>query len=61
MKRKKRLQKGIESIKKQVGIHEEKLEEAKEKGDEDLVRYYIKEIANLEREEDKKKEQLEKQ
>lgn len=58
MKRKKRLKKGIESIKNQVDVHEEKLKEAKEKGDEELTRYYEKEIGNLEKEEEKKKEQL---
>jgi len=59
MKRKKRLKKGIESIERQIEIHEEKLKEAVKKGDEELVGYYDKEIIRLEKEENKKKEKLE--
>jgi len=43
--RKKRLKKGIESLKEQIDIHEEKRRHAEEKGDEDLVDYYNREIA----------------
>lgn len=59
MKRKKRLKKGVESLKKQIEIHEEKLEEAIEKGDEELAQYYEREIVDLMKEESKKKKQLE--
>jgi phage shock protein A len=60
MKRKKRLEKGIESLKKQVEIHKEKLKQAIEEGNEELARYYIKDLARLENEEKKKEEFLEK-
>ena len=40
MKRKKRLQKGIESLENQLKIHEEKLDKAVEESDEDLIDYY---------------------
>lgn len=58
MKRKKRLKKGIESIKKQIEIHENKLEEAKERGDEELVGYYEGEIENLKKRKEDRKEKL---
>jgi len=61
MKRKKRLKKGIESIKEQIAIHKSKLEEAREEGNEELARYYEKEIPNLEKEEQRKEGLLEKQ
>ena len=60
MKRKKRLAKGIESLKKQIGVHEEKLKEAREKGNEDLTRYYEKEIKRFENTKEKKEEHLKK-
>jgi len=47
-KRKKRLKKGIESIRKQIEIHKNKLEEAKKSGNIGLAEYYEKEIKNLE-------------
>ncbi|MBS3089222.1 hypothetical protein J4402_05650 [Candidatus Pacearchaeota archaeon] len=59
MKRKKRLEKGIESLQKQIEIHKEKLKKAIDGGDEDLARYYEKDLARLEGEEIKKKEKLE--
>ena len=59
MKRKKRLEKGIESLQKQIEIHKMKLKKAIEEGNEDLARYYEKDIARLEGEEIKKKEKLE--
>lgn len=58
MKRKKRLEKGIKSIDKQIEIHEEKLKEAMEKGDEELVDYYKSELFTFEKEKQKKKEKL---
>ena len=61
MKRKKRLEKGIESIKKQEEIHQEKLKLAKEQKDECLTRYYEHELNNFEKVKKKKHEQLKKQ
>lgn len=58
MKREKRLKKGIESIGRQIEVHKEKLREAAEKGDNELVIYYEKELISFEKEEGKKKEQL---
>ncbi|MEK6926582.1 MAG: hypothetical protein AABW50_04865 [Nanoarchaeota archaeon] len=58
MKRKKRLEKGIESLKKQVEIHKEKLKKSIEEGNEDLAKYYVKDLARLEDEEKKKRDFL---
>ena len=60
MKRKKRLEKGVKSLQKQVEIHKEKLRKAIEEGNEDLARYYEKDISFMENEEKKKKDLLEK-
>lgn len=49
MKREKRLQKGIESLEKQKEIHEEKKKIAEELGQEELARYYTKEIIAFEK------------
>jgi hypothetical protein len=46
-KRKKRLQKGIDSLEKQIEFHEEKKKLARELGQEELFRYYTKEIEAL--------------
>ncbi len=56
--RKKRLKKGIESIKEQIILHEEKKDEAEKQGNVELVNYYRKEIAILENEKEKKEEIL---
>lgn len=61
MKRKKRLEKGIESLKEQIELHENKLEKAKEEGMEELVNYYEKEIRQKADELKKKKDILDKQ
>jgi len=58
MKRKKRLGKGIESLKKQIEVHKEKLRKALEDGNEERAGYYEKDIEGLEREEKKKEEQF---
>ena len=58
--RKKRLEKGITSLQKQVEIHEEKLKKAEEEGMEELVDYYNNEIEAKKRDIDKKKKLLEK-
>lgn len=42
--RKKRLQKGIDSIDKQIKLHEEKLKKAEEEDNIGLASYYKKEI-----------------
>jgi hypothetical protein len=57
-KREKRLEKGIESLEEQKKIHQEKREIAEELGEEELVRYYDKEIKKFEKEKIKKKEKL---
>tara|TARA_Y100000034_G_C6866165_1_gene394797 strand:+ start:768 stop:1013 length:246 start_codon:yes stop_codon:yes gene_type:complete len=43
-KRKKRLTKSVDSIKKQIEIHFKKLEDDLEKGDFDYARYHAKEL-----------------
>lgn len=43
--RKKRLQKGIESLGRQIRLHEEKLQKAEEEDNIGLTEYYKKEIA----------------
>lgn len=58
MKRKKRLEKGIESIKKQIDIHRQKLEEAREKGADELVDYYERDLDRLEKQKSQKEEKL---
>ena len=50
--------KGIESLKRQIEIHKEKLKKAVEEGQEELASYYVKDIARLEKEEKKKEEKL---
>lgn len=44
VKRKKRLQKGIDSLRKQIRLHEDKLKNADEEGMKELVDYYNREI-----------------
>ena len=53
MSSKKRSKKGIESLEKQIKIHQEKLEKAQEKGDLGLINYYEKEIEHFERAKEK--------
>ena len=59
--RKKRLKKGIDSLQKQIELHKEKKKQADEENNEDLARYYEREIAGLEKTEDQKEEILKKQ
>ncbi|MEK6824374.1 MAG: hypothetical protein AABX12_05505 [Nanoarchaeota archaeon] len=47
-KRKKRLERGIRSIKNQIELHKEKRERAETEENEELTRYYDKEIKALE-------------
>ena len=56
--RKKRLAKGIESLKKQIKIHEEKRITAEEEGLEELKGYYEKEIESKKKDLEKKKKIL---
>jgi len=58
-KREKRLKKGIESIDKQIEIHEEKKSVAKKEGNLERVKYYEKEIGRFEQEKEKKESYLE--
>ena len=60
MKRKKRLKKGIESLKEQVKVYEEKLKKAREAGLKEFEEYYKRDIARLEGVKEKKEEQLDK-
>ena len=61
MKRKKRLKKGIESLKEQIELHREKKKLAEESGMPELVSYYEKEIESKEEAKRKKQEILDKQ
>ena len=58
--RKKRLKKGIESIEKQIKLHEEKLMKAEEGDNIGLADYYRKEIAAKKRDKEEKKRMLDK-
>lgn len=58
MKRKKRLERGIESLKEVIKKHEKKLRDAIEEGKEELANYYSEEIKDKEREIEKKKSLL---
>ena len=58
--RKKRLRKGIESINKQIEIHEQKKTHAKKQKDEFLEEYYRKEILGMIEQKKKKEKQLKK-
>ena len=57
-KREKRLEKGIHSLDEQRKIHLKKRKAAEELGNEELVRYYDKEINKFEREKLKKEDKL---
>jgi len=59
--RKKRLKKGIDSIQNQIDIHRKKKSLAEDSGNEELGRYYLKEIEAKERAKKEKKAMLEKQ
>ena len=52
--RKKRLQKGIESLEKQIRLHEEKLRSAEEEDNIELAGYYKKEIDAKKRDKEEK-------
>lgn len=58
VKREKRLEKGIVSLDEQRKIHLAKRKAAEELGNEELVRYYDKEINKFEKEKHKKEDKL---
>ena len=58
--RKKRLQKGIESLEKQIKLHEEKLRKAEEEDNIELAGYYRKEINAKKRDKEEKERLLRK-
>jgi len=59
--RKKRLKRGIESIQERINLHKEKKSLAEDSGNEELVKYYTKEIESKERAKKEKEAMLEKQ
>jgi len=58
--RKKRLKKGIESLNKQIELHEEKKKKAEEEDNIELADYYEKEIESKRRDKEEKERILEK-
>ena len=58
--RKKRLEKGIESLGKQIGLHEEKLKKAEEDENIELAGYYRKEINAKKKDMEEKQRMLDK-
>ncbi len=58
--RKKRLQKGIESLERQIKLHEEKLKKAEEEDNIELSGYYKKEINSKKRDKEEKERLLNK-
>ena len=58
--RKKRLQKGIESLEAQIKLQEEKLKEAEQEDNIELAQYYKKEMAAKKKDKDEKQRILNK-
>ena len=58
--RKKRLQKGVDSLEKQIKIHEDKLRRAEMDDDFELAKYYKKEITAKKKDMDEKQRILNK-
>lgn len=58
--RKKRLKRGIESLEKQIKLHDEKKKKAEEEGNIELVDYYEKEITAKKRDKEEKERILKK-
>lgn len=58
--RKKRLQKGIYSLEKQIKLHEEKLRKAEQEDSIELAEYYKKEIAAKKKDKEEKQRMLNK-
>lgn len=59
-KRKRRLEKGITSLEKQIKIHEKKKKTAKELAQEELFEYYTKEIEALKKRKKNREKKLDK-
>ena len=59
--RKKRLEKGIESIDRQIEFHKQKINESKNRGNIELEDYYSREIEGLQKTKERKQKQLEKE
>jgi len=59
--RKNRLKKGIGSIQEQIDLHKEKKSLAEDSGNEELVKYYTREIESKEKAKKEKETMLEKQ
>ena len=58
--RRNRLKKVIESLQKQIQLHEEKLKKAQEEGKLELIGYYQKEIESKKKDKEKKERLLKK-
>ena len=58
--RKKRLQKGIDSLEKQIKLHKEKLRKAEQQDNIELADYYRKEIAAKKKDKEEKQRLLDK-
>ena len=58
--RKKRLQKGIDSLKKQIKLHEKKSDKAEDDDNTELANYYEKEIEAKKRDKEEKQRLLDK-
>ena len=58
--RKKSLQRGIESLEKQIKLHEEKLRKVEQEDNIELAEYYKKEIAAKKRDKEEKQRMLDK-
>ena len=59
MKRKKRLEKGIASIEKEIKLHEKKLEDARKKvKDEGILTYMEKDLERLRKQKKRKEERV---
>jgi len=61
VKRKKRLKKGIDSLARQVNLHEAKLKKAEQEEKTELAAYYQKEIISKQADIEKKRRLLKKQ
>jgi len=60
VKRKKRLEKGVESLKEQIELHKEKMRIETEKGNIERAEYYYKEINSIIKTKERKEKQLKK-
>jgi len=58
MSNKKRIKKGIDSLEKQIKIHEEKRKIAKEEGEIELEDYYNREIKSLKKAKEKREKKI---